>query len=186
MRPKSASGNRFSPKIRNITIIFSILAFFLSLISVTGDTTVYPGTSPGILTAEGDYTMGAATTLSVELYGDAPGTEYDQLAVTGAVTLAPGVTLVLNVGGSARRNDVFTVIDGASLSGIFNYGGQPLNDLDEFGFQSWVFQIDYDEPAGDVMIIVLIPEPATLALAGLAVAGLMLRRRRPSGQTPVS
>ncbi len=64
---------------------------------------VAPGSSPGTLTVNGDYTQGSGATLRADIAGTAPGSGYDRLAVTGNATIAG--TLALN--GSA-----FTPSDG--------------------------------------------------------------------------
>jgi hypothetical protein len=48
---------------------------------------VGPGTSPGILTINGDYIQSETGTLEIEVFGTEVGTEYDQLVVTGTATL---------------------------------------------------------------------------------------------------
>jgi hypothetical protein len=59
---------------------------------------VNPGSSPGILTINGAYTQMASGTLNIELGGTTLGTQYDQLNVTGAVTL-DGTLNVTTIGG---------------------------------------------------------------------------------------
>ena len=56
--------------------------------TVTNDGTVDPGLSPGILNITGDYVQTAAGVLNIELAGTTVGTGYDQLNVSGNVTLA--------------------------------------------------------------------------------------------------
>ncbi len=46
-----------------------------------------PGTSPGILSVEGDLTLGASSTVFVEIDGTTIGTEYDRLDVSGNLAL---------------------------------------------------------------------------------------------------
>jgi hypothetical protein len=57
-----------------------------------------PGTSPGVLTIAGNWPMGLGTTLHVDIVGLEVGTQYDQLVVTGAVTM--GGTIVLTGNGT--------------------------------------------------------------------------------------
>jgi hypothetical protein len=57
-----------------------------------------PGTSPGVLTIVGNWPMGLGTTLYIDIVGLEVGTQYDQLVVTGAVTM--GGTIVLTGNGT--------------------------------------------------------------------------------------
>ena len=59
---------------------------------------IRPGTSPGILTLQGNYTQLSTGSLNVELGGTSPGTGHDQLVVAGATQLAGTLSLSL-VGG---------------------------------------------------------------------------------------
>ena len=55
---------------------------------------VSPGSSPGILTINGNYTQTATGVLNIELAGPTPGTQYDQLIVSGTATLAGSLNLI--------------------------------------------------------------------------------------------
>ena len=46
--------------------------------------TVAPGSSPGVLTVDGNYTQGAGGTLAIELSGTGVGTDSDRLVVNGS------------------------------------------------------------------------------------------------------
>ncbi|MCR9200590.1 MAG: hypothetical protein NXI04_18285, partial [Planctomycetaceae bacterium] len=48
-----------------------------------------PGNSPGIINT-GDFDLGSGSTLLIEVQGTTPGTEHDQVNVTGTVTLSGG------------------------------------------------------------------------------------------------
>ncbi len=61
--------------------------------NVTGAGVVAPGTSPGILNVVG--TFGPVGSLDVEINGIVPGTQHDQVNVTGAVNLAGTTVLVI-------------------------------------------------------------------------------------------
>ncbi len=88
-----------------------------------------PGNSPGISTAAsvdfqaGSFSSGAPR-LVMELGGTAPGTQYDQLRVTGALTLNGTLDVQLvNLGAglfSPHAGQSFDILDWGSLSGTFS------------------------------------------------------------------
>lgn len=81
---------------------------------------VSPGASPGTLTITGNYTQGPSGVLSVDIAGIVPGTQYDQLIVTGNASL--GGTLNANCLGGfvAAPGDSFNVLQaGGAVSGTF-------------------------------------------------------------------
>mgnify|MGYP001409650749 CR=1 FL=1 len=84
---------------------------------VTGAGKVSPGFSPGLLTVNGNATIGG---LIVELNGTNAGTQYDQLVATGTTSLSGPLTATL--GYSPTVGDQFIIINntGASpISGTF-------------------------------------------------------------------
>ncbi|MBI3923125.1 MAG: hypothetical protein HY318_17020, partial [Armatimonadetes bacterium] len=56
--------------------------------NVTNAGELSPGESPGALRIEGDYTEKAGATMTIELGGLGPGTEFDQVNLTGRASLA--------------------------------------------------------------------------------------------------
>ena len=87
---------------------------------------ISPGVSPGILTVAGNVTFSNGSQFDVELAGsgNVAGTDYDQLAATGTVTIDPGAILNLTTFGgyTGVTNDMFTdVIDATdALNGEFD------------------------------------------------------------------
>ena len=69
--------------------------------------TVAPGSSPGILTIDGNYTQGAGGTLALEIGGLVPGEDHDKLAVTGTADLNGTVAVELTGGFTPANNDTF-------------------------------------------------------------------------------
>ncbi|MBT3374776.1 MAG: hypothetical protein HN406_04215, partial [Lentisphaerae bacterium] len=83
--------------------------------------TVAPGVSPGTLTT-GSIVLDSNSTFSIELDGTAAGTGYDQLVVTGTVSLG-NATLSGTLGFAPTPGDKFRIIDndgGDSVSGQFS------------------------------------------------------------------
>ena len=117
-----------------------------------GSGTVAPGNSPGVI-ATGDLNLGAASTLLIEANSPytTAGTDYDQLDVTGTVTIAVGATLSLSGGAVATsggenviiiNNDGSDAVNGTfsglpegspvtvgSFSGTITYQGGDGNDV---------------------------------------------------------
>jgi hypothetical protein len=80
---------------------------------------VSPGLSAGVLTADGDYNQMSNGTLFIEVGGEIPDTEHDQLAVSGSADLDGAFELDLINGFFPGLNDEFIVLTAASVSGEF-------------------------------------------------------------------
>jgi len=82
--------------------------------------TVTPGASPGILTIAGNYTQGPSGVLNAEIAGTTPGSLYDQLIVTGNVSLDGTLNTVFLGGFVPSTADTFNLIQaGGTVSGTF-------------------------------------------------------------------
>jgi hypothetical protein len=77
------------------------------------------GSSPGMLTVAGDLTLGAGSTLNVELGGTNQGVDYDLLQVTGTAALDGTLNVALFGGFTGATGNVFDVLTYASRSGDF-------------------------------------------------------------------
>ncbi|MDA8744149.1 tandem-95 repeat protein [Rubripirellula amarantea] len=90
--------------------------------ATTKQVTVSPGSSPGQLVIAGDVSLDINDTLSIELDGTDPVTEFDNLVVTGTVTLG-GAALNLSRGFAPLPNDSFILINNDAsdpIIGTFN------------------------------------------------------------------
>ncbi len=140
---------------------------------VTNLGTIAPGNSPGLLTIDGDYTQDATATLLIELSGLTRGDEYDALIVTGNLTLAGALNVVLLDGFETAVGDTFDILDFDTISGQF----------DTLILPSLATGLSWDTSnlytTGEISTV---PEPTTLALllpfAGLAMLCRRFQRRK--------
>jgi len=146
--------------------------------------TIYPGTSPGVLTVAGHYTQGSGGTLVMEINGTAPG-QFDRLLVTGHAALDGALSLSVNEGAGFEidPSTTLTILQAGSLSGVF--AGLPNGSIAwaESGGDNDKLFIFYSGTA--VTLAGAVPEPATwVLLASLGAMGLVTyaRRRRAASR----
>jgi T5SS/PEP-CTERM-associated repeat protein len=134
--------------------------------------TVSPGASPGTLHITGNYHQLPGGLLTMEIGGTAPGTQYDQLLVTGNLLLEGAVNVAFINGFRPRVGQAFDLFGG----GTFQLTG-PLNFVNAPPAFQYVFNVD-----GGVFSVTVtaVPEPASMALAAAIVPLLCVRRRRPA------
>jgi autotransporter-associated beta strand protein len=112
--------------------------------------TIAPGVSPGNLSVGGvNFTPGSFFT--VELKGTIPGSDYDQLDVSGRVVLG-GSTLVVTLNFPSTIGNSFTIIDNGGTDPIVGtFDG--LNEGDAFIVNGLVFQITYVGGTGNDVVL---------------------------------
>lgn len=139
----------------------------------------------------GNFNLSTGSLMMLEIGGTVAGTQYDQLNVSGSITLGGTLSLALVNGFTPLPGQMFWVglnndsdsIAGAfSNAGITNFGNNS-GTLNAAG-QDWIVYYGANFETGQVTggndILMVVPEPATTALLGgmgLLLAG---RRRRRS------
>ncbi len=144
---------------------------------LTNAGTVAPGSSPGLLTVDGDYTQEADGTLLMEIADFDPFTGYDQLRVTGTATL--GGTLEVTL---LPPLDHTTLPDGARFDLVVAetlLGEFATVHLPAVAGGAFDLFVETDPSGPDTLGIrfTAVPEPVSLLLVGSA-AGMILARRR--------
>jgi uncharacterized repeat protein (TIGR01451 family) len=133
--------------------------------SVATSGTVAPGMTivadqVGILKT-GSITFSSGSSLSIQLNGAAPGTGYDQLKVTGTVTLFSGTTLGVSLGFVPTLGGTYTIVDndgGDFISGDFN--GLPEGSVITLN-SYYQFQLSYFGGDGNDIVLTCVAMPKT-------------------------
>lgn len=136
--------------------------------------TLAPGSSPGTLSIEGDYTQEASSSLVIEIAGQDAGTQHDVLSVTGDATLDGELVLRFTDGFSPDEGDVFNFLQVL---------GETSDDFDQVTVENLMAGFEFDESGiaeGNLLALndgQFVPEPGSLSLLGLGGMWLMQRRR---------
>ena len=81
---------------------------------------VQPGLSPGTLHIEGPFVSQPAGSLAVEIAGQTPGSQHDQLVATGPITLDGTLTIETDPAFTPVEGDSFVIMTGSSVTGTFD------------------------------------------------------------------
>ncbi len=142
---------------------------------------VHPGDGPGILSVTGNYTQTSSGILDIQIGGPNAGTGYSQLSITGTAALGGTLDVSLFNGFTPYNGETFTILTSGGLnSSVFS----EFNGLQEGNV---TFTVAYT--SGDVILDAIVPqsvpEPASLVMLGIGIAGLgayVVRRRRHASQ----
>jgi autotransporter-associated beta strand protein len=149
-----------------------------------GDVTVddgrfAPGASPGVMTV-GSLSMTGGV-FAVDLWGAGgagAANGHDQAAIDGgALSLlsAPSIEIDLNGAFDPAVAASFVVVSGfSSIGGSFDTTVDVVNAPGTWGSSGKSFEIDY---GANTVSVVVVPEPSTLGILGMAAGVLVLRRR---------
>jgi autotransporter-associated beta strand protein len=131
-----------------------------------------PGTSAGMMTVNGNYTLNVGGTLRTEIYGATPVTQYDQVKVTGAgslVTLAGTLEVVTtNTLAVGAIFGIITNTGSQAVSGAF--ANRPQGSGFVAGNTNW-FRISYNGGSGNDIFLTRIATPAAPALSATLTNG---------------
>jgi len=150
-------------------------------VTVGSGGTLAPGTGPGVLHMSAPLTMGSGSIFQAELNGPIPGSQYDQLDLTGGSAALNGSSLQTLLAYAPAPTDALSILLGGPVSGTFaglpngsqfavSFGG--VNYLGSINYTPTSVVLSNFQPAP-------VPEPATWLLAGVAAGVWAWRRRRP-------
>ena len=141
--------------------------------------TVAPGSSPGKLTINGDYTQSRDGSLQIEIGGVTEGDQYDALNVTGLAIVSGALNVSLVNGFHPAAGQQFDIFDWGSITGSFDRVQLPAlpNGL------SWNTGQLYSSG-----VLTVVPEPSTwiLLLFGSGLFAKSYRRRTAGAKPPAS
>ena len=139
--------------------------------NILGTGTISPGQTPGLLPVNGNVSLGGFV---AELNGTTAGTQYDQLAVNGAVTLAGPLTTTL--GYTPAPGDVLTIINNDGTDAVTGkFTGLPQGAMVNIG--GTAFTISYTGGTGnDVTLGIPTPPPTVTSVQVNGGAAQQLER----------
>jgi autotransporter-associated beta strand protein len=161
-------------------------------VSIASGGTLAPGNSPGVI-GTGDLSLAAGSVLSAEIIGSGAvaGTDYDQVNVTGTISLLGNLTLTLTSYMPTEGQLIFLINNDLSdtiTTGFANVNGGSLSNNTEFNLagERWFisYEANYNGGTGSTFMggndvaLYAIPEPGTWALLAFSLATIIVLRRR--------
>jgi len=148
-------------------------------VTVNAGANIAPGNGAGTtaILSTGALTLAANSNFRVDINGTTLGSQYDQLNVTGGVTLAGN--LVVTVGTALTDHPTFTIINNVSAGPVIGtFAG--LAQGATFTSGDNTFQISYTGGDGNdvTLTATATPEPSTWIGGALAFAALAFSQRR--------
>ncbi|WP_028467231.1 DUF4347 domain-containing protein [Nisaea denitrificans] len=133
---------------------------FSTAVTVQSGGTIAPGNSPGKIST-GNLTLASGSTANMEIEGTTAGTGYDQIAVTGTVTIS-GATLSLTVTDIPSAGATYVLIDNDGVDAVTGtFSG--LAEGASITAGGATYTISYAGGTGNDVVLTL---PATPAAAG--------------------
>jgi T5SS/PEP-CTERM-associated repeat protein len=141
-----------------------------------------PGNSPANVTYEGGVILNPTAHLVMEIGGPTPGSQYDRLTVSGEIDVGGSLALSFLNGYTPPFGQQFTLIDNLGAGPIIGtFDGLPEGGL--LTANGITFATTYAGGTGNDLVITAVPEPSSLALAGLAAVGWVAYWRRRWAQS---
>ncbi len=153
---------------------------------VTNAGSIFPGSSPGLLTIDGALTLQSTSVLTFELGGTLQGTEYDSINVLGNLNLNGDIDILFIDGfeSTISGSDNFILMNALTLEGAFSTVSNRTR-FDITGGYSFILNYGIGSSFSATQVVLtdfVIPEPSTYALwLGLASLGVMLLRQKRRG-----
>lgn len=147
--------------------------FISGAVNVNSGGTISGGATVGILST-GNLSLASGSFLSVQINSLTAGTGYDQINVTGSVTL--GGNLAITLGFTPVEDDLFFIVlndGGEAVTGLL--GGHAQGDVFALGGGFWRLSYEGNSATnsftgGNDVVLQAVPEPSSVALIALAAA----------------
>ncbi|MCV2360340.1 PEP-CTERM sorting domain-containing protein [Paucibacter sp. TC2R-5] len=142
-----------------------------------------PGNSPAAFSfSGGNATFDSTSVLNMEFFGATPGTQYDQLISINTLTFNGKLNLAFDSSYVPAQGTSFALFGFNSFSGSFGTAEDGYSSIFVTGYDKSKLDFSHLSTDGTVRVAITsaVPEPETYAmlLAGLALMGAMVRRRR--------
>ncbi len=141
----------------------TVLGTFIHPGSVAGNVTITasgldaPASTPSLRNITGNYSLNAGGTLRLALNGNTAGTQYDQVVVSGTVTLGGALDVV--AGPNLAPGSTFTIINKAGTATTGTTFTGKANNSQFTSADGYTFSINYNAGTGNDVVLTLIASP---------------------------